>query len=65
MLLVVQKKQGISQNVLSDEENLVIHQKLSHSDTLKHIDVLVNFLYQENNTSAEKMILQNLCHKIC
>ncbi|GBN93481.1 hypothetical protein AVEN_242281-1 [Araneus ventricosus] len=45
----------------SDEENLVIHQKLSHGDALVHTEALLNYLEQEDeSTAAEKMILRNL-----
>ncbi|GBO13686.1 hypothetical protein AVEN_74694-1 [Araneus ventricosus] len=45
----------------SDEENFVTHQKLSLGDTLVHIEALLNYLEQEDqSTPAEKMILRNL-----
>ncbi|GBN05047.1 hypothetical protein AVEN_250570-1, partial [Araneus ventricosus] len=45
----------------SDEENLVIHQKLSHGGALVHNEALLNYLEQEDeSTPAEKIILRNL-----
>ncbi|GBN38042.1 hypothetical protein AVEN_231699-1 [Araneus ventricosus] len=45
----------------SDEENLVVHQKLSLGDALVHTEALLNYLGQEDlSTPAEKMILRNL-----
>ncbi|GBL83874.1 hypothetical protein AVEN_100786-1 [Araneus ventricosus] len=45
----------------SDEENLVVHQKLSHGDALVHTEALHNYLEQEDeSTTAEKLILRNL-----
>ncbi|GBM29533.1 hypothetical protein AVEN_212251-1 [Araneus ventricosus] len=45
----------------SNEENLVMHQKLSHGDALVHIEALLNYFEQEDeNALAEKIILRNL-----
>ncbi|GBM29767.1 hypothetical protein AVEN_238843-1 [Araneus ventricosus] len=45
----------------SDEENLVTQQKLSQGDTLVHIEALLNYLEQEDeSTPAEKMILKTM-----
>ncbi|GBM21264.1 hypothetical protein AVEN_83250-1 [Araneus ventricosus] len=49
----------------SDEENIVVHQRLSHGDALVHTEALLNYLEQEDeSTPAEKMILRNLSNII-
>lgn len=49
----------------NDEENRVTHQKLSHGYALVYIEVLINYLQQEDeSTPTEKMVLRNLDSKI-